>query len=164
MKPNKKLVAQKILIMVICLGFLIIPFQSAEAFWPFKKKPSATPSAELTLILDAARKSLVEEMGGTLREGGICEAAVLELALDKLIELTQQDLLDAAKKTFLDIEKTLLAGAAKIGGEAWEIIVAMGKKAAQLEFSEKMDEKKNKENNEKLVFNGKTSTGCDYKI
>ena len=159
---NSKISVLKILILVVCLCFLVFPFQSAGAFWPFKKKPSSTPSAELTLILDAGRRSLVEEMGGTLREGGICESAVLELALDKLIELTKEDLLEAAKKTFIDVEKLLLAGMSKAGGEAWDIITEMGKKAAQLEFSRKMGENKDKENNEKVVLSGKTNTGCDF--
>ncbi len=158
---NDKLILRA-LIVAACFYFLFFPFQSAGAFWPFPKKPA--PSDELTLILDVGRKGLVEEMGGALREGRICETAVLELALDKLIELTHENLLEAAKKTFLDIEKTLLAGSAKIGKDAWDIVVAMGKSAAKQVFDEKMDEKKSKEKNENLVLNGKTSSGCDYKM
>lgn len=163
MKNNKSVVC-KILILTACLGFLVFPFQSTEAFWPFKKKPGSVPSAELTLILDAGRKSLLEELGGELREGGYCEAAIMELALDGLVELASKNLLDAARKTFINIEKTILGGATKIGGELGEIIIAMGRKTAKALFEEEMDKQKSKEKDEKVVLSRSTGTGCDYKI
>lgn len=83
---NYKSVVCKILILTACLSFLVFPFQSTEAFWPFKKKPNSVPSAELTLILNAGKEDLLEKMGGPLREGDTCEAAALELALWKLLD------------------------------------------------------------------------------
>ena len=159
---NNKSVVYKILILTICLGFLFFPFQSAEAF-PlfefFKKKP--TPSPELTLILEAGRKGLVDELG-ELREGGFCEAAIMELALGKLIELTQKNLLEAARKTFINIQKTILSGGKKVGSGLGEIIIEMGKETAKALFEEEMDRRKSKEKDENLVFKGKAGTGCEY--
>lgn len=154
----------KVFIIILFAFFLIYPLQPTVAFWPFKKKSSSVPSTELTLILDAGRKDLVEELGGETRVGGYCEAAIMELALDGLVELTPKNLLDAARKTFINIEKTILGGVTKVGGELGEIIIAMGSKTAKALFEEEMDKRKSKEKDEKVFLSRSTGTGCDYKM
>ncbi len=59
MEKNKSMI-RNFLAVIICFCFLLFPFRSAKAFSLFKKDP--TPSAELTLILEAGRKGLVDQL------------------------------------------------------------------------------------------------------
>lgn len=160
---NIKQTVLKIMVIVVCFSFMVFPFQSAKAFWLFdifEKKPSSVPSDELTLILDAGKRDLVDKLGGAARVSDSCEAVIMELALSGMVELLSKKLLDDAKKTFISIQKMILAG---MGKEGVDIVVGMTKKA----FEELMEQRQqqNKEKDEKVVLSrDNTNTGCDYKM